>query len=155
MLQTELIAPVPELLRRHANERGAKIAYRDARSQVTFAELFDRTANIAGHLADNGVEPGDTVAIMLPNSVQWVEASRQAGMAEIATGAVSGAGCRFVITNGSLSAGRGTTRDVIGSGSSGRLKIGPADKQRPKAKESWVSRVLCWFYPARRWSRVK
>ena len=74
MLQTELIAPVPELLRRHANERGAKIAYRDARSQVTFAELFDRTANIAGHLADNGVEPGDTVAIMLPNSVQWVEA---------------------------------------------------------------------------------
>src|SRR6476620_7287463 len=74
MLQTELIAPVPELLRRHANERGPKIAYRDARSQVTFAELFDRTANIAGHLADNGVEPGDTVAIMLPNSVQWVEA---------------------------------------------------------------------------------
>jgi acyl-CoA synthetase (AMP-forming)/AMP-acid ligase II len=74
MLQTELIAPVPELLRRHANERGAKIAYRDARSQVTFAELFDRTANIAGHLADHGVEPGDTVAIMLPNSVQWVEA---------------------------------------------------------------------------------
>ena len=74
MLQTELIAPVPELLRRHANERGAKIAYRDARSQVTYAELSDRTANIAGHLADNGVEPGDTVAIMLPNSVQWVEA---------------------------------------------------------------------------------
>src|SRR6478609_8717229 len=74
MLQTELIAPVPELLRRQANERGAKIAYRDARSQVTYAELFDRTANIAGHLADNGVERGDTVAIMLPNSVQWVEA---------------------------------------------------------------------------------
>jgi len=70
MLQIELIAPVPELLRRHANERGAKIAYRDARSQVTYAELFDRTASIAGHLTDNGVEPGDTVAIMLPNSVQ-------------------------------------------------------------------------------------
>jgi long-chain acyl-CoA synthetase len=74
MLQTELIAPVPELLRRHAKERGAKIAYRDAQSQVTYAELLDRTARIAGHLADNGVVPGDTVAIMLPNSVQWVEA---------------------------------------------------------------------------------
>jgi long-chain acyl-CoA synthetase len=74
MLQTELIAPVPELLRRHAKERGAKIAYRDAQSQVTYAELLDRTARIAGHLADNGVEPGDTIAIMLPNSVQWVEA---------------------------------------------------------------------------------
>ncbi len=74
MLQTELIAPVPELLRRQAAERGTKIAYRDAQSQVTYAELLDRTARIAGHLADNGVEPGDTVAIMLPNSVQWVEA---------------------------------------------------------------------------------
>ena len=74
MLHTDLIAPVPELLRRHANERGPKIAYRDARSHVTYAELFDRTANIAGHLADNGIAPGDTVAIMLPNSVQWVEA---------------------------------------------------------------------------------
>ena len=74
MLQTELIAPVPELLRRHAKERGAKIAYRDARSQVTYAELLDRTASIAGHLAENGVEHGDTVAITLPNSVQWVEA---------------------------------------------------------------------------------
>ena len=74
MLQTDLIAPVPELLRRHAKERGAKIAYRDAHSQVTYAELLDRTGRIAGHLADNGVGSGDTVAIMLPNSVQWVEA---------------------------------------------------------------------------------
>src|SRR4029077_12742695 len=28
---------------------------------------------LAGHLADNGIGPGDTVAIMLPNSVPWVE----------------------------------------------------------------------------------
>jgi long-chain acyl-CoA synthetase len=74
MLQTELIAPVPDLLRRHAKERGAKVAYRDAQSHVTYAELLDRTARISGHLADSGVEPGDAVAIMLPNSVQWVEA---------------------------------------------------------------------------------
>jgi long-chain acyl-CoA synthetase len=74
MLHTELIASIPDLLRRHAKENGAKIAYRDAQSQVTYAELLNRTARIAGHLTDNGVEPGDTVAIMLPNSVQWVEA---------------------------------------------------------------------------------
>ena len=73
MLQTELIAPVPELLRRHAKERGGKIAFRDAQSRVTYSELLDRTASIAGHLADNGVVPGDTIAILLPNSVQWVE----------------------------------------------------------------------------------
>ncbi len=34
---------------------------------------FDRTGKLAGHLADNGIAPGDTVAIMLPNSVPWVE----------------------------------------------------------------------------------
>ncbi len=74
MLQTELIASVPELLRRQAAQRGTKIAYRDAQSQITYAELLDHTASIAGHLADSGIDPGDTVAIMLPNSVQWVEA---------------------------------------------------------------------------------
>jgi len=28
---------------------------------------------LAGHLADNGIATGDTVAVMLPNSVAWVE----------------------------------------------------------------------------------
>lgn len=73
MLHTDLITPVPELLRRHAAARGAKCAFRDAQSSVTYAELFDRTGKLAGHLADNGIAPGDTVAIMLPNSVAWVE----------------------------------------------------------------------------------
>src|SRR5271154_6860589 len=62
MLHTDLIAPIPELLRRHAAARGGKCAYRDA-----------RTAKLAGHLADLGIAAGDTVAIMLPNSVPWVE----------------------------------------------------------------------------------
>ena len=76
MLKAELIAPVPELLRRHATERGAKIAFRDARRAVTYAALERRTANLAGHLAGLGVGPGDRVAILLPNSVSWVEANR-------------------------------------------------------------------------------
>jgi long-chain acyl-CoA synthetase len=73
MLHTELIAPIAELLRRHAAARGGKVAYRDAQSTVTYAELNERTAKLAGHLADCGIAPGDTVAIMLPNSVPWVE----------------------------------------------------------------------------------
>ena len=73
MLHTDLIAPIPELLRRHATARGGKCAYRDARSSVTYAELLDRTGRLAGHLADLGIAPNDTVAIMLPNSVAWVE----------------------------------------------------------------------------------
>src|SRR6185437_14049696 len=74
MLHTDLIAPIPELLRRHAAARGSKVAYRDATSSVTYAELLDRTGKLAGHLADQGIAPNDTVAIMLPNSVQWIEA---------------------------------------------------------------------------------
>ncbi len=73
MLRTDLIAPIPELLRRHAAARGEKCAYRDAHTSVTYAALLDRTGNLAGHLADNGVAAGDTVAICLPNSVAWVE----------------------------------------------------------------------------------
>ena len=75
MLHTDLIAPIPELLRRHATARGGKCAFRDAQSSVTYAELHARTGNLAGHLADIGVAPDDTVAIMLPNSVAWVESS--------------------------------------------------------------------------------
>lgn len=75
MLHTDLIASVPQLLRRHAGERGGKLAYRDARDAVTYAELEARTARLAGHLADLGVEVGDTVAILLPNSVAWIETS--------------------------------------------------------------------------------
>ena len=73
MIQTDLIAPIPELLRRHAKHRGSKCAYRDAASSVTYAELEKRTANLAGHLATSGVEASAKVAIFLPSSVQWVE----------------------------------------------------------------------------------
>jgi long-chain acyl-CoA synthetase len=73
MLHTDLIAPIPELLRRQAAARGDKIAYRDAQTSVTYAGLLERSGRLAAHLADHGIAPGDTVAIMLPNSVQWVE----------------------------------------------------------------------------------
>jgi long-chain acyl-CoA synthetase len=73
VLRTDLIAPIPDLLRRHAAERGGKCAYRDAQTSVSYAALDERTGKIAGHLADSGVAANDTVAIFLPNSVPWVE----------------------------------------------------------------------------------
>jgi acyl-CoA synthetase (AMP-forming)/AMP-acid ligase II len=73
MLQTDLIASIPALLRRHADARGSKVAFRDASNVATYGELAARTANLAGHLADHGVRPGEKVAIFLPNSVAWVE----------------------------------------------------------------------------------
>jgi acyl-CoA synthetase (AMP-forming)/AMP-acid ligase II len=75
MLHTDLIASVPELLRRHAGARGDKLAYRDADGSVTYAELDMRTGRLAGHLADLGIAPGDAVAMLLPNSVAWIETS--------------------------------------------------------------------------------
>ncbi len=73
MLHTELIAPIHELLQRHATERGDKVAYADASTSVIYAKLAQRTGNLAGHLADLGIKPGQCVAMLLPNSVAWVE----------------------------------------------------------------------------------
>ncbi|MEA2930928.1 MAG: long-chain acyl-CoA synthetase, partial [Hyphomicrobiales bacterium] len=73
MLHADLIAPIHTLLARHAAARGGKVAYRDARTSVTYAALNERTARLAGHLADLGIGPNETVAMLLPNSVEWVE----------------------------------------------------------------------------------
>src|SRR5438045_9495760 len=75
MLHTDLIAPIPELLKRHARQRGAKVAYRDAQSSVTYAQLEERTGRLAAHFADHGIAAGETVAMLLPNSTQCIEAS--------------------------------------------------------------------------------
>jgi rifamycin polyketide synthase module 1/2/3 len=112
MLKAELIAPIPELLQRHAAARGGKVAFRDAAGAVTYADLDRRTANLAGHLAALGVGEGDRVAIYLANSVAWVEALlaivRAGGVAvpisaEAAPGEVSyrlsDAACRIVVTS--------------------------------------------------------
>ncbi|WP_197063569.1 class I adenylate-forming enzyme family protein [Novosphingobium malaysiense] len=60
-------------MKRHAAQRGDRVAFRDASGSVTWSGLEQRTANIASRLADLGVVPGDTVAVYLPNSVAWVE----------------------------------------------------------------------------------
>jgi long-chain acyl-CoA synthetase len=74
MLRTDLIAPIAVLMQRHADARGEKIAYQDAKRSVTYADLLTRTGNLAGHLADLDIAAGDSVAILLPNSVDWIEA---------------------------------------------------------------------------------
>jgi long-chain acyl-CoA synthetase len=39
---------------------------------VTYGELWDRTARVAGGLRARGVDRGDRVAIRLPNGTEWV-----------------------------------------------------------------------------------
>ncbi|MGW6445266.1 SDR family NAD(P)-dependent oxidoreductase [Lentzea sp. NPDC055074] len=69
MLLSELIRPLPELLLARAERHGDKVAFRDSRRGVGYAELERRTASLAGHLAGRG----DTVLILLGNCVEFVE----------------------------------------------------------------------------------
>ncbi|MFJ2605329.1 SDR family NAD(P)-dependent oxidoreductase [Streptomyces sp. NPDC087425] len=69
----DLIRPLPELLRGHAELRGTKVAFSDARRAVTYAELERRTARLGGRLAALGVPRGARVALLLGNRVEMVE----------------------------------------------------------------------------------
>jgi rifamycin polyketide synthase module 1/2/3 len=73
MLRTELIRPLTELLRENAVTFGAKTAFADARRSVTWAELDQRTARIAGHLSELGVMSADRVVLYLNDCVESVE----------------------------------------------------------------------------------
>ncbi|SFS65519.1 type I polyketide synthase [Saccharopolyspora flava] len=73
MLRTELIRPLSELLREHAERTPDKIAFSDHRRDLTYAEYERRTARLAGHLADR-LDRGDRAMIYLGNSVETLEA---------------------------------------------------------------------------------
>ena len=110
-MQTELIAPVPELIRRQAARYPQKVAYSDKAAAVTYAELAQSTARLAGNLQGLGLAAGDRVAILLPNSVQWIQccfAALRAGLVGVPiayesalpeiTYRLSDAGCRAIVT---------------------------------------------------------
>lgn len=111
MIRNELIGSVGALIRRHAQVRPDKVAFRDASSSATYGQLADTTANLAGHFQEMGIGAGDCVALCLPNSVAWVEscfATVRAGaicvpISHDATAPEIGyrledAGCKLVIT---------------------------------------------------------
>lgn len=64
------LAPLTPLafLARSARVYGDRIAVRDGALELTYAELADRARRLAGALAETGVEPGDRVAVLSPNS---------------------------------------------------------------------------------------
>ncbi|MFF4402115.1 AMP-binding protein [Streptomyces sp. NPDC001480] len=73
MFRADLVRPLHELLAGHAEHRPGQTAFRDARRSVTYAELDRRTARLAGHLAELGLERGARAVIYLPNRVETVE----------------------------------------------------------------------------------
>ena len=73
MLHTELIRTVPEHLAEQARQRPGTIAFVDDRRAVTYAELADSTARLAGHLQDLGLRHGDRLLIVADNCVEVAE----------------------------------------------------------------------------------
>src|SRR4051795_7409 len=51
-----------------------RLALVDARQEVTYRELDERSTRLAHTLADRGVQAGDHVAILATNCIEWVEA---------------------------------------------------------------------------------
>lgn len=111
MIGKELIAPLPELLRRQAEAHPEKTAFSDASGAISYRELERTTANLGGHLAERGLAEGAAVAVLLPNSIAWVQAcfatvraggiavpiNYEAPYAEVAY-RLQDAGCRILVT---------------------------------------------------------
>ncbi|MFY9930849.1 MAG: class I adenylate-forming enzyme family protein [Streptosporangiaceae bacterium] len=72
MLRTDLIKPVPELLAQNAAARAGAMAFGDDRVVRTWAQVNERTGNLAGHLDALGAA-GGCVAIVLENRVELAE----------------------------------------------------------------------------------
>ncbi len=85
MLRTDLIRPLTELLREHAATTPNKTAFADPWRSVTWAELELRSARVAGHLADMGLQAADRVLLYLDNMVEAVESH----LAVLRAGAIS------------------------------------------------------------------
>ncbi|SCL26530.1 polyketide synthase 12 [Micromonospora pallida] len=73
MLRSDLVQPLPDLLRAHAARLGDRVAFRDEHRSVGYAALAERTRRLAGHLVATGVARGDRVAFCLGNRVETVE----------------------------------------------------------------------------------
>ncbi|MGW3014266.1 SDR family NAD(P)-dependent oxidoreductase [Streptomyces sp. NPDC001219] len=74
-MRTELMRPLDELLVRHAGRSADEIAFSDARRRVTYGALEQRTARLAGQLADLGLGRGDRAALYLDDGVDMREGS--------------------------------------------------------------------------------
>lgn len=64
---------VPDLIRANARELGDRPALVDANSGLTlnYAELDRQIGRVAAGLADDGLVPGEVVALISPNCVDW------------------------------------------------------------------------------------
>jgi long-chain acyl-CoA synthetase len=69
-------------VRAHASATPDKVAVVDGDRRLTYADLDVRSRRLASALEAHGVEPGDRVAVMLPNCLELVESLAASAAAE-------------------------------------------------------------------------
>lgn len=71
----------PKLLAQNASRFADEIAVVDEHREITWAGLWADARKLAAHLIDIGVQPGDVVAIQLPNRIEYVVALAASNLA--------------------------------------------------------------------------
>jgi long-chain acyl-CoA synthetase len=59
------------MLSRTAERSGDRPAVRLGEATMTYRELDETSARVAGLLGDRGIQPGDRVGVMLPNTPEF------------------------------------------------------------------------------------
>ena len=86
MIKTEIIQPINQLLLSQSKKQKKKIAFSDYKTEITYSELDIKTTHFAKNIIESGIKKGESIALILPNSVDWI----------IACFAVLRAGCCIV-----------------------------------------------------------
>jgi acyl-CoA synthetase (AMP-forming)/AMP-acid ligase II len=106
LLRTDLLRPLPDLVRANAERLGAKLAFSDAGRAVNHATLAVRTGRLAGHFAALGLARGDRAAIWLDNGVDMVESylaiARASGIGIPVNARASAAEIEYVLGDGEV-----------------------------------------------------
>ena len=72
MINKEIIKLINYLLEKQANDLKNKLAFCDKDEQITYEQLNIQSKNLAKCFQDFGIMRGDSIAIILPNSVNWI-----------------------------------------------------------------------------------
>ncbi|HEX7739717.1 MAG TPA: AMP-binding protein [Marmoricola sp.] len=63
---------ITDFLAEHAEATPDKVAFVDARRQVTYAELRAEVDRVAAGFVERGIVAGDVVSYQLPNCIEWI-----------------------------------------------------------------------------------
>src|SRR5437763_3431519 len=72
--EREIMANLASNLAETARAHGGRVAVRVGEAAMTYRELDEASAGVAGMLRERGLKPGDRVGIMLPNVAEFAVA---------------------------------------------------------------------------------